>query len=216
MSVKRYIAEFIGTFFLVLSICMTTFSKVSADLQPLAIGAMLIAMIYAVGHISGAHFNPAITLAFLLRGKIEVKDAGFYALAQILGGVAAALITSVLVSAKPPLAPFVLPPQYFSMIPALISELIGTFALAWVILNVASAKALEGNSFYGIAIGFVVMALIYTLGSVSSGIFNPAVAISTCVIQLNNWNALWIYLVGTFGGATLAALLFRFVNQDEQ
>lgn len=215
MSYKKYIAEFIGTFFLLLTIFMVAYSKVSSDLQPLAVGTMLIAMVYAVGHISGAHFNPAVTLAFLLRGKIDVKNAGFYMGAQILGGIAAALLTSVLISAKPPTTPVVLPPQYFSMIPALLSELVGTFALTWVILNVATAKALEGNSFYGIAIGLTLTALIYTLGSVSNSIFNPAAAIATCIVQFNAWNNLWIYLVGNLIGGALAALVFKYVGQDD-
>lgn len=215
MSYKKYIAEFIGTFFLLLTIFMVAYSKVSADLQPIAVGTMLIAMVYAVGHISGAHFNPAVTLAFLLRGKIDIKNAGFYMGAQILGGIAAALLASVLISAKPPIMPIVLPPQYFSMIPALLSELVGTFALTWVILNVATAKALEGNAFYGIAIGLTLTALIYTLGSVSSSIFNPAAAIATCIVQFNAWNNLWIYLVGNLIGGALAALVFKYVGQDD-
>jgi aquaporin Z len=215
MSYRRYITEFIGTFFLLLTICMVAYSKVSADLQPLAVGTMLIALIYAGGHISQAHFNPAVTLAFLLRGKIDLKNAGFYIGAQVLGGSAAALLSGVLITAKPPTMPIVLPPQYFSMIPALLAELVGTFALVWVILNVATAKALEGNSFYGIAIGFCVTGLIYTLGSVSGSVFNPAVAVATCFAQLNSWNNLWIYLIGNFVGAALAAIVFKYVNQEE-
>ncbi len=215
MSFKRYIAEFIGTFFLLLTICMVAYSKVSADLQPMAVGAILIAMIYAAGHISGAHFNPAVTLAFLLRGRIDIKNASFYIVAQILGGIAAAFLTGVLISAKPPTTPIILPPQYFSMIPALMSEIVGTFALVWVILNVATTKALEGNSFYGIAIGLTVTGLIYTLGSVSGSVFNPAVAIATCIVQFSSWGNLWIYFVGNLVGAALAAIVFKFVSQDE-
>jgi aquaporin Z len=215
MSFRRYIAEFIGTFFLLLTISMVGYGKVSADLQPLAVGTVLIAMIYACGHISGAHFNPAVTLAFLLRGKIDVKNAGFYTLAQLLGGVAAALLAGILVSAKPPTMPVVLAPQYFSLIPTLLAELVGTFALVWVILNVATAKTLEGNSFYGIAIGLTVTALAYTLGSVSGGVFNPAVAIATCTIQFGVWSNLWIYLVAEIIGAVLAAIVFKYVNLED-
>jgi aquaporin Z len=215
MSYRRYVAEFIGTFFLVLTVCMIAYSKVSADLQPLAVGTVLIAMIYAGGHVSGAHYNPAVTLAFLLRGKIDVKNAGFYVVAQILGAVAAAFLAGVLVSAKMPTAPVVIPPQYFSLIPTLLSEILGTFALVWVILNVATAKALEGNSFYGIAIGMTTSALIYTLGSVSGSIFNPAVAVATCLVQFSSWNTLWIYLVSNFVGAALAALVFKYVNLED-
>jgi aquaporin Z len=215
MSYRRYIAEFIGTFFLILTICMVGYGKVSSDLQPLAVGTVLIAMIYACGHISAAHFNPAVTIAFFLRGKIDIKNAGFYILAQMLGGIAAALLTGVLISAKPPTTALMLPPQYFSVLPALLAEVVGAFAWVWVILNVATAKALEGNSFYGIAIGFTVTALMYTLGSVSGSVFNPAVALATCIVQFSSWNNLWIYMVGSIIGAVLGAIVFKYVNLEE-
>jgi aquaporin Z len=215
MSYRRYIAEFIGTFFLILTICMVGYGKVSSDLQPLAVGTVLIAMIYACGHISAAHFNPAVTIAFFLRGKIDIKNAGFYILAQMLGGLAAALLTGVLISAKPPTTALMLPPQYFSVLPALLAEVVGAFAWVWVILNVATAKALEGNSFYGIAIGFTVTALMYTLGSVSGSVFNPAVALATCIVQFSSWNNLWIYMVGSIIGAVLGAIVFKYVNLEE-
>ena len=101
------------------------------------------------------------------------------------------------------------------MIPALLAEFIGTFALSLVILNVATSKTLEGNNFYGLAIGTTVIGLIYTFGSVSGSVFNPAVAVGLAVAQIGNWGNLWIYLVANFGGAALAALSYRFVNKDE-
>jgi aquaporin Z len=215
MNNRKYLAEFIGTFFLVLTVCMTTFSKVSADLQPLAIGLTLMALIYSLGHVSGAQFNPAVSVAIYLRGKITAKDLGFYIIAQVLGAIAAAFTVQLLVSGKPPVAPFTSPPQYFAIGQAILAEVIGTFAMVLVILNVATAKALEGNSFYGLAIAFVVAGMIYTLGSVSGSVFNPAVAVALCMAQLSNWSVVWIYLVGTFGGAALAALVYRFMGNEE-
>jgi aquaporin Z len=215
MNIRKYLAEFIGTFFLVLTVCMTTFSKVSADLQPLAIGATLLALIYSLGHISAAQFNPAVSVAFYLRGKINVRDLGFYVVAQILGAIVAAFTVQVLVSGKPPVAPFSAPPQYFAIGQAILAEVIGTFAMVFVILNVATAKALEGNSFYGLAIAFVVTGMIYTLGSVSGSVFNPAVALALCVVKLSSWAVIWIYMVGTFGGAVLAAFAYRFIINEE-
>jgi aquaporin Z len=215
MNSRKYLAEFIGTFFLVLTVCMTTFSKVSADLQPLAIGTTLMALIYSLGHISGAQFNPAVSVAFYLRGKINVKDLGFYMIAQLLGGIVAAFTVQLLVSGKPPIAPFTAPPQYFAIGQAILSEVIGTFLMVFVILNVATAKALEGNSFYGLAIAFVVTGMIYTLGSVSGSVFNPAVSVALCMAQLSNWSQIWIYMIGTFGGAALAALVYRFISNEE-
>jgi aquaporin Z len=215
MNNRKYLAEFIGTFFLVLTVCMTTFSKVSADLQPLAIGATLLALIYSLGHISAAQFNPAVSVAFYLRGKINAKDLGFYMVAQILGAIVAAFTVQVLISGKPPVAPFSAPPQYFAVGQAILAEVIGSFAMVFVILNVATAKALEGNSFYGLAIAFVVTGMIYTLGSVSGSVFNPAVALAMCLAQLSNWAVIWIYLVGSFGGAVLAAFVYRYIINEE-
>lgn len=215
MSLKKYIVEFIGTFFLVLTICMTSYSKVSADLQPIAVGSMLMILVYSMGYLSGAQFNPAISLAVYLRGRINLKEMGFYWIAQILGAVAAAMITAVLISAKPPVGLIASTPQFFSMVPALIAEVLGSFALTWVILTVATSKALDGNNFYGLAIGFTVTALMYTLGSVSGSAFNPAVVIATCVAHLSTWDNLWIYLVGGLGGAVLAAMAFKYLSGDE-
>ena len=215
MSLKKYIVEFIGTFFLVLTICMTSYSKVSADLQPLAVGTMLMVLIYSMGYLSGAQFNPAISLAIYLRGRINLKEMGFYWIAQILGAVAAAMMTAVLISAKPPVGLIASTPQFFSMVPALIAEVLGSFALTWVILTVATSKALDGNNFYGLAIGFTVTALMYTLGSVSGSAFNPVVAIASCIAHLSTWNNLWIYMVGGLGGAVLATMAFKYISDDE-
>ena len=215
MSLKKYIVEFIGTFFLVLTICMTSYSKVSADLQPLAVGSMLMVLIYSMGYLSGAQFNPAISLAVYLRGRINIKEMGFYWIAQILGAVAAAMMTAVLISAKPPVGLIASTPQFFSMVPSLIAEVLGSFALTWVILTVATSKALDGNNFYGLAIGFTVTALMYTLGSVSGSAFNPVVAIASCIAHLSTWNNLWIYMVGGLGGAVLATMAFKYISDDE-
>jgi aquaporin Z len=215
MNLRRLSAEFIGTFFLVLVVCMSTYSKVSADLQPIAIGLMLIGLIYANGYMSAAIFNPAVTLAFWLRGRIETKDALAYVVVQFIAGIAAASLTLALTMAKPIVQPIAAPPQYFALIPAILAEVVGTFLMCWVILNVATSKTIEGNSFYGLAIGSTVAGLIYTLGSVSGSVFNPAVAIALDVAHIGNWANLWIYLVGSFGGAAVAALAYRFINRDE-
>jgi aquaporin Z len=215
MNNRKYLGEFIGTFFLVLTVCMITFSKVSADLQPLAIGATLMGLIYSMGHISGAQFNPAVSIAFFLRGKINAKDLGFYVAAQFLAGILAAFTVQILVSGNPPVAPFNAPPQYFSMGQAILAEVLGTFIFVWVILNVATAKALEGNGFYGMAIGFVFTGMIYTFGSVSGGVFNPAILVGLCITKLSIWSNAWIYLIGILGGAVLAALAYKFGNTDE-
>lgn len=215
MNIRKLIAEFIGTFFLTLTVCMSAYAKVSADLQPLAIGVILIGLIYAGGYISGAIFNPAVTLAVFLRGRLNLKEAGTYMVAQFSGGAAAALVTIALTSAKPIVFPIEPPPQYFGIMPAVVAEILGAFALVWVVLNVATSKNIEGNSFYGLSIGFTLTGLIYTLGSVSGSVFNPAVAVASDIAQLGIWSNLWIYLIGGFGGAALAAIVYKYVNPEE-
>lgn len=215
MNLRRLTAEFIGTFSLVLVICMTTYAKVSADLQPIAIGLLLIGMIYTNGYMSGAVFNPAVTLALWLRGRLTPKETLSYVAVQMLAGLAAAAFTIALTSAKPIIQPIAAPPQYFALIPTILAETMGTFLLCWVILNVATSKTIEGNNFYGLAIGTAFTGLIYTFGSVSNGLFNPSVALALCVAQISNWGNLWLFIVSAFGGAALAALAYRFINKEE-
>ncbi|NJN35668.1 MAG: porin [Saprospiraceae bacterium] len=214
MAYKKYLAEFIGTFFMLLTICMTTFAKVSSDLQPLSIGLVLVGLIYALGHISGAQFNPAITISLLLRGKMTLKDSIFYILTQFVASVTASYTTIWLISAKPPVPPYSAPPQYFAMSQAISAEVLGTFALAYIVLNIATAKNLEGNNFYGVGIGFALTGLIYTFGSISGAVFNPATAVALCFSGISSWSNLWYYFVGCFGGAILAALVFRFFGEE--
>jgi aquaporin Z len=98
----------------------------------------------------------------------------------------------------------------------LLAEFLGTFALAFVVLNVATAKGTSGNSFYGLAIGFTVLTMAYALGGISGGAFNPAVAIGISLMKLASWSSIWVYLVGCFGGAALAALVFKISNPDDK
>jgi aquaporin Z len=165
-------------------------------------------MIYAGGHISGGHYNPAVTLAVLIRGKISTGDAVAYMISQVAAAVVAALVAKFIfhVSADGASACVI---GYKA---ALGAELIGTFALAYVVLNVATAKGTSGNNYFGLAIGFTVLACGYAMGKYSGGAFNPAVAIGQSVAGFFCWNDIWVYAVGCFGGAAVAALVFKFVN----
>ena len=200
----KYITEFIGTFFLVLVVALTG--------NAAAIGATLMVMIFAGGHISGAHYNPAVTLAVLIRGKVSSADAIIYIIVQIVAAAVAALI------AKWYIGDVNIVPMELSdkTLKAFIAELVGTFALAYVVLNVATSKGTTGNSFYGLAIGFTVFAMASTFGSVSGGAFNPAVAIGLCVTKAICWQNIWIYLVGCLGGGALAAIIFSLNNPDDK
>jgi len=195
---RKYITEFIGTFFLVLTIGLTG--------NPLAIGAILMVMIYAGGHISGAHYNPAVTIAVLIRGKVSTNEALAYIGSQLAGAVLAAIIVGIFKELPSESL------QELDIIKALIAEILGTFALAYVVLNVATAKANSGNSYFGLAIGFTVLAMAFCFGDYSGGAFNPAVAIGASVMKIFAWKNIWIYLVGCFGGAVLAAIVFKMNN----
>ena len=208
---KKYLVEFIGTFFLVLTIGMTVIDPVvAAGFAPLAIGSALMIMIYAGGHVSGGHYNPAVTLAVWLRGRCASCDVPFYLIAQVLGAATAAFAVLYL-KGNPTLTP-----KEVTMGPALIAEFIGTFALAYVVLNVATAKGTAGNSNYGLAIGFTVTVMAYALSGISGGAFNPAVAIGGTLMHLVKSSNLWIYFVANFAASTLAALVFKFVNPDDK
>jgi aquaporin Z len=208
---RKYITEFIGTFFLVLTIVMVVIGG-KGDFAPFAIGSALMVMIFAGGHISGGHYNPAVTLAVLIRGKISPGDAIVYMIVQVLGSIVASLAVIYLMYDK-------IPDHAVDMISVprgLLAEFLGTFALAYVVLNVATSKGTEGNSFYGLAIGFTVLTMALAFGGISGGAFNPAVAVGISILRLAAWSSLWIYLVGCFGGAIIAALIFRINNQEDK
>ncbi len=207
---RKYLVEFVGTFFLVFTIGMTVLNPGSAGpLAPLAIGSVLMVMIYAGGHISGGHYNPAVTLGVFLRGKCPIIDVPFYWIAQCAGAVFAGVLVPLIKG-----APDVKPLEILKW-QALIAEALFTFALVWVVLNVATSKDTAGNSNYGLAIGFTVTAGAFAVGSVSGGAFNPAVAVGLGTLRIAPWNTLWIYLAGEAVGAVIAAALFRVTNPDD-
>jgi aquaporin Z len=201
---KKVITEFIGTFFLVIG--AATQGGIGAALA-------LIVMVYAGGHISGAHYNPAVSLAIWIRGRMSAGDMIGYWMSQVAGAITAALLVAKVYGVEGT-AECIIPDD--GLIKGLIAEIIGTFALAYVVLNVATAKGTAGNSFYGIAIGGTVLAMAVVSSKYSGGAFNPAVAIGLCIQKTLCWSQIWIYLVGCFGGAALAALVFRYNNPDDK
>jgi aquaporin Z len=209
----KYVVEFIGTFFLVLTIGMTVINPGAGALAPLAIGSALMVMIYAGGHVSGAHYNPAVTLAVYMRGRCPLADVPGYMLAQVVGAIVAALVVGVL---KGPEAMGQVTPGAPQIGPALLAEFVFTFALAWTVLNVATAKATSGNSNYGLAIGFTVMTGAFAVGSVSGGVFNPAVAVGVTMMGLSAAANIWIFLVADFLGGAVAAYAFTTMNPKDR
>ena len=204
---RNYLTEFIGTFFLVLTIGLTVMG--GTTFAPLAIGAALMVMVYMGGHVSGAHYNPAVTLAVTLRGKLPAKELVPYMLSQVAGALAAALIARAIMGRT--FAPT--PAPTASMVGALLVELLFTFALCLVVLNAATSARTQGNSFYGLAIGFTVVVAAFAGGPISGGAFNPAVGLGPTIVDAisggGSFQHLWLYLVGPFAGAVLAAMAFR-------
>jgi aquaporin Z len=208
---NKYIAEFIGTFFLVLTIGCTGIGASAGVIAPLAIGAALMVMVFAGGHISGAHYNPAVTLGVLIRGKLKAADVIPYWIAQCVAAAVAAIVVSKILRAGVAVTPIV--PK---LGPALLAEFLFTFALVYVVLNAATAEGTSGNSFYGLAIGMTVMTGAFAVGDISGGAFNPAVAIGISILGISSWNNIWIYLVADFAAAFAAAIVFNLINPPAQ
>ncbi|HEV8492113.1 MAG TPA: aquaporin [Candidatus Angelobacter sp.] len=206
---NKYIVEFIGTFFLVLTVGLTVLAASPGVIPPLAIGTALMVMVFAGAHVSGAHYNPAVTLAVWMRGRCDTMDVVPYWLSQILGAVAAALAVRFLRSGASPSA------MSPAIGPALVGEFLFTFALAWVVLNTATAKGTSANSFYGLAIGMTLMVGVFAVGDISGGALNPAVAVGITVLGLSSWSNIWIYLLANLAGGAAAALVFKTVNPTD-
>jgi aquaporin Z len=206
----KYLTEFIGTFFLVATIGFTVLAPGAGDMAPLAIGAALMVMIFAGGHVSGGHYNPAVTLAVFLRGKMPAKDVVPYWVAQIAGAAIAAMI--VLFMKGNPTVTAMTP----DVTRALVAEFLYTFALCYVVLNVATAKGTSGNPTYGLAIGFTVLTGAYAVGGVSGGAFNPAVAVGITMMGLSAVANIWIFLVANFAGGAAAAMIFKAMHPQDR
>ena len=212
---SKLIAEFIGTFFLALTICTAAVHGSAAGdyapfAAPFAIAATLMVMIYAVGHISGAHFNPAVTVAVWLRGACEKSVVVPYISVQALAGVLAAIVSQEILLAHEPSVTAI----DMDATNALAAEFLYTFALVYVILNVATSDATQGNGYYGAAISFVVLAGALTVGEISGGSFNPAVSGALLVSGSIELSDLWIHLVPQFLAGVLAVQAFNSSLQE--
>jgi aquaporin Z len=201
----------IGTFFLVFTVASSVLSH--SPYTPLAAGAVLMVMVYAGGHISGGHYNPAVTIAALLRRRIGVADAVPYWIVQLVAGavggaVARAVVNPVIVRA--------LQPSGSALAATALVELLFTFALCYVVLNVATSKDQQGNSFFGLAIGFTVLAGAFAVGGISGAAFNPAVALGAATAGLFAWSTLWVYVLVQVVAGIAAGLVFLALNPDDK
>jgi len=210
---KNYLTEVIGTFFLVLTIGLTAIG--GTTFAPLAIGSALMVMVYMGGHISGGHYNPAVSLAVVMRGKLDRKELLPYWVSQVVGAFLAAAVVYVI--AGQTFAPA--PGADASAMSVLLIEFLFTFALCLVVLNSATASGTEGNSFYGLAIGFTVMVGAFSGGGISGGAFNPAVGTGPILMNViaggGSLGNLWFYLVGPFLGAIVASTVFKIQNPGD-
>jgi aquaporin Z len=207
----KLLTEFVGTFVFLTAIAL---SGHAGALAPLAVGLTLTAMVYMGGHVSGAHYNPAVTLALFLRRKMPRGDLLPYWAAQILGAIIGAYLSYMFLDRT--FAPA--PAATTSPAGAVLVELLYTCLLALVVLNCAAREATRGNSYFGLAIGFTIVVAAASGGPISGGAFNPAVATGSILVNAlsgpGNLGDLWIYLLGPLAGGAIAALIFRMQGES--
>ena len=201
---QKLTTEFIGTFFLSLTICTAAVYGSAGDYAPFGIAATLMVMIYAGGHISGAHYNPAVTVSIYLRGACEKDEVLPYIASQVIAAVSAAIIVESLLCTD------ALSREMADLgTDAVVAELLFTFALAYVILNVATTESTSGNGYYGAAIALVVLAGAITVGSISLASFNPAVTSALIVSGKLALADSWMHFVPQFVGAIMATYVYK-------
>ena len=210
---RNYLTEFIGTFFLLLTIGLTVLG--GTPLAPLAIGASLMIMVYMGGHVSGGHYNPAVSLAVLMRGKMSSAGEFLgYVISQCAGALVAALAVFFITGRT--FAPA--PAATASVAAAFLVELLYTFALALVVLNSAASAKTHGNSFYGLAIGFTIVVAAFAGGPISGGAFNPAVGVGPILVDTllggGSPANLWLYIVAPLLGGALASVVFGLQERE--
>tara|TARA_B100000287_G_scaffold130487_1_gene122637 strand:- start:1726 stop:2367 length:642 start_codon:yes stop_codon:yes gene_type:complete len=202
---SKLITEFIGTFFLTLTICLAVvYESANAELAPFAIASTLMVMIYAGGHVSGAHYNPAVTVSIYLRGACDKSEIAPYIASQLAAAATAAVIASNVFMPDGDGGELAM-----DTVPAIAAELVFTFALVYVILNVATSESTEGNGYYGAAIALVVLAGALTVGSISGASFNPAVSVSLILTGPLGVADSWMHFIPQLAGGALAAYVFN-------
>jgi aquaporin Z len=213
-SGAKFATEAIGTFFLMFTVGTAVGS--GSPFAPLAIGAVLMVMVYAGGHISGGHYNPAVTLAVLVRRRVAVRDAVVYWIVQLAAGLLAAAVVRGIVDPARAKTTATLTLTGHTLVAAFVVELLFTFALCYVVLNVATSKSHLDNSYFGLAIGFTVLAGAFAVGAISGGAFNPSVTVGAAVMGMFAWPTLWVYLVAQVTAGAAAGVTFLALNPDDK
>lgn len=200
---KRHVLEFLGTFFVVLAVSLTQ--------NPLAIGLVYLALLYVGSRVSGAHYNPAITLAMWLRGEFATHRIWGYFAAQLLGAFVALLFEYKLSGSI--FTPDISPEDQLFFICAL--ELLFTFVLCYVFLATRTVKALRESQLYGIILGLTLVGL-----SSMGGLFNAAIGVASLVlhaiyggeVQIHTFNNILVYVVSPLLGAVIAGLTYAYLE----
>lgn len=207
MKMNKLLVEGIGAFFVTLTLNICLLNE-AGPLSYLAAGLVWTGMVYAGGHISGAHLNPVVTIAVFIRGKCNAADVPSYIFAQLFGASVAGLLSGSFLLQKLGQG------MDFSKTAgqAILAEIIGTFALSWTVLHVTTSRDTVGNSFYGWAIGACYAGLGWALSSISGAAFNPGIALSFGINNISGYNNFWIYIIGELLGGLSAAYGFLFVN----
>ncbi len=206
---KKCLVEFIGAFFLILTIGCSSFPNGGNTFPPMAIGFILMVMIYAGGHISGGHYNPAVSLSAAIRGALPWKDFLPYIISQFIGAVLAGFLTSYIVAIPPSAAE-----ASFAIPPMIICEFLFTFALCYTVLNTATSEDTKGNSYYGLAIGSVVLVGILATNGTCYCAFNPAVAIGLLSIKIAQTKFILITILTNLVAGAAAAGVYKITNND--
>ena len=205
---SKYIIEFLGTFFLVLIIGLTG--------NPIAIGLGLSILIYMGAHISGAHYNPAVSLAMTLNGEINLREFAFYTLSQMSGAIVSTYLVILLGNND-----FSVIPNSNNLTDLFIAEILFTFLLVFVILNVALNKNLKGNQFFGLAIGLTVAVGAFSVGDISGAVFNPAVSFGPSFFSFIDPQSVdtkasseffLYYLITGISGSVIASFLYKKIS----
>jgi aquaporin Z len=198
---KKYVIEFLGTFFLVLIAVLGT-----GNPGALATGLMLAAMTWTGAGISGAHFNPAVSVFVQLRGQSDRTDFFYYILSQLVGSILAAFFAAFLL--KCAASPEIRALQHPAVC-LILAELLGTFALVFVYSRVMDDREHSGSGYYGAAVGCIMAALVSVVGPVSGAVFNPAIAIGESITGTISAGDLWYYLIGSLLGSGIAFTVVR-------
>jgi len=205
-----YYAEFYGT--MMLTLVITLSGGVGSVLAPFAIGSILMSMVFTYGHLSGGHYNPAVSFAVMIRGKLTPKRWVFYAMSQVIGGICGAALGN-----------YILPEGFDTPVPGYVDNQLGpafaaefffSLALCTTVLNTATTISAGQNSFYGLAIGFTVLSAAVAVGPICGAVFNPAVGTGLLAIA-GKGSDIWFYWAAPMCGGAVAGVMFHLINSDE-